>query len=77
MFDITILSGELVPYKNKNGEDRQMFTMYVNFPGSPFSFRMTFFRQDQIEKARSYTSTGKAKVKLVPDRNMAPTFELV
>lgn len=76
MFEVTFIQGELIPYKSKSGEDRTMYQCYVIFPGSPFTFKMTFFRSDQIEKAKSSVASGKGKVKLIPDRNMSPSFEL-
>lgn len=77
MFDVKVLSGQLIPYKNKQGQDRELFEMWIQFEGVPYSFKMVYFNANQISKAQAAVAAGKAKFDLKPDRNVAPSFELV
>lgn len=77
MFEAKVLSGQLVPYKNKQGQDRELFEMWIQFDGVPYSFKMVFFNAASISKAQAAVDSGSAFFQLKPDRNVAPSFELV
>lgn len=77
MLKVKTLMGQEIPYKNKNGEDRVLYNMWFCFEGDPISYKLAFFRSEQITKAKAYVQAGSAQLNIVPDRNMQPVFELV
>jgi len=77
MFKAKVLSGQMIQYTHKQtGEVRNMFEMWYQFDGEPYSFKSVFFNADQISKAQAAVSSGSATFELKPDRNVAPTFVL-
>lgn len=78
MFEAKVLSGSEFPYHPKNNptETRMAYEMWFSFQGVPFSFKMVFFNQDQIEKAKAGVAAGKCQFALKPDYNVRPIFVL-
>ena len=77
MFKAKVLSGAMIQYTHKQtGEQRNMFEMWYQFEGEPYSFKKVFFSQDQIAKAQAAVSAGSCIFELRPDRNVEPTFIL-
>ena len=78
MFNARVISGDTFEYHPRNNptETRTGFILWFTFEGSPYSFKMGFFNQDQIEKAKAAVASGKAVFKLEPDNNIAPRFVL-
>ena len=49
MFKAKVLSGQMIQYTHKQtGEVRNMFEMWYQFDGEPYSFKSVFFNADQI-----------------------------
>lgn len=77
MFKAKVLSGSMIQYTHKQtGEVRNMYEMWYQFEGEPYSFKSVFFNADQISKAQAAVSAGSCTFELRPDRNVAPTFVL-
>lgn len=78
MFKATVLKGGSFNYHPKNhpAETREAFELWFTFDGIPFSFKMAFFNEADIAKAKAAAASGKANFGLVPNRNTAPEFVL-
>lgn len=77
MFKAKVISGAMVQYTQKStGQQRNMFEMWYQFEGEPYSFKGIFFNEDQIAKAQAAVAAGSCIFELRPDRNVAPTFVL-
>lgn len=77
MIKAKVISGSMIPYTHKQtGEQRNMFEMWYQFEGEPYSFKSVFFNEAQIAKAQAAVSTGTCVFELVPDKNTSPFFRL-
>lgn len=78
MFEAKVIRGDDTTYHPKSNPTatNNAFDLWFTFNGCPYSFKMRFFSQDQIEKAKAATVSGVAKFNLEPDFNTAPKFVL-
>lgn len=77
MIKARVLAGNEFQYTSKKtGEILSGYTIWISFEGCPYSFKVGFFRQDDIAKAKAAVAAGSAVFDLVPDRNAAPSFVL-
>lgn len=76
MFTGKVLSGDTFTYHPKNNptETREAYEVWFSFDNVPYSFKMIFFTQDAIQKAKAAVAAGKITFALKPDRNTAPVF---
>lgn len=78
MFKAKVISGESYSYHPQKNptETREAFRIWFTFDGVPYSFRMSFFQADQIEKAKAAAASGVAMFGLRPNNYVAPEFYL-
>jgi len=78
MFKAKVISGHEFPYHPKNNptETKTAFQIWFTFEGVSYSFKMSFFQADQIEKAKAGLTAGYVNFNLEPDNYMAPRFVL-
>ena len=78
MFKAKVIRGNDVTYHPKNNPTatNSAYDIWFTFDGCPYSFKMRFFSQDQIEKAKAATVSHVANFDLEPDYNTAPKFVL-
>lgn len=78
MFKAKVIGGGSFDYhpKRNPAETRTGYTLWVCFEGCAFTFKMGFFDQDQINKAKAAHTSGVANFNLEPDSNVSPRFVL-
>lgn len=76
MFTGKVLSGSEFTYHPKNNptETRSAYEVWFTFDNVPYSFKMLFFNEDAINKAKAAVEAGKITFAIKPDRNVAPVF---